>query len=147
MPKVPRYSNFKPASALTSQIKRRIRHRDTKAELLLRRELWRRGFRFRVNVKELPGKPDIVFSRARVIVFCDGDFWHGRDWNNRRKRLIAGINAPYWTAKIAANIKRGRQVSESLEMEGWVVLRFWESDIQRNTTSIAKQVAAVLRRK
>lgn len=144
MPKVPRYSQFKPASALASTIKKSILNRDTKTELELRRELWRRGLRYRVSVSRLLGKPDIVFWRARVVVFCDGDFWHGRDWTKRQARLRKGANAAYWTAKIASNVERDRRISRSLRMEGWLVLRFWESDIAQDVASIADRVATVV---
>src|SRR6201991_1052779 len=125
MPKVPRYSSFKPASESASRIKRRNRARDTKAEVLLRKELWRCGLRYRLHAPDLPGKPDIVFRSARLVVFCDGDFWHGRRWKQRRDRLDRGANAPYWTAKIAANMERDRRNNHTLRATGWTVIRLW----------------------
>ena len=79
---------------------------DTKLELVLRRALWRKGLRYRKNVAGLPGKPDIVFHRAKVVLFCDGDFWHGKDWCSRRAKILKGNNPEYWTKKIEANIRR-----------------------------------------
>lgn len=67
--------------------------------------------RYRVNVATLPGKPDLMFARARVVVICDGDFWHGRDWESRRAKLSTGWNASYWIAKIASNIEQDRRVT------------------------------------
>ncbi|HEX8619035.1 MAG TPA: very short patch repair endonuclease [Thermoanaerobaculia bacterium] len=140
MPKVPRFSSFKPASETASQIKRRNRSRDTKAEVLLRKELWRRGLRYRLHASDLPGKPDIVFRRARVVVFCDGDFWHGRDWRTRREKLARGTNAPYWTAKIAANVARDRRNTRLLRAAGWRVIRLWETTILRDPLRAAERI-------
>lgn len=145
MPKVPRYSSFKPASETASRIKQRNRSRDTKAEVLLRKELWRRGLRYRLHARDLPGKPDIVFRSARVVVFCDGDFWHGRRWQQRRQKLAGGANAPYWTAKIAANVARDRRDNRALRAAGWRVVRLWETDILRNIDRAAEKVERALR--
>jgi DNA mismatch endonuclease (patch repair protein) len=132
MPKVPRFTSFTPTSETASRIKQRNRSRDTKAEVLLRKELWRGGLRYRLHVSDLPGKPDIVFRRARVVVFCDGDFWHGRRWQQRREKLARGANALYWTAKIAANVARDRRNTRALQRAGWTVVRLWETDILRD---------------
>jgi len=145
MPKVPRFSNFKPASETASRIKQRNRSKDTKAELLLRKELWRRGLRYRLHASDLPGKPDIIFVRARVAIFCDGDFWHGRRWAERKKKLARGSNAPYWTVKIAANIARDRRNTHLLRAEGWIVLRLWETDVLRDVRRAASRVERFVR--
>jgi DNA mismatch endonuclease (patch repair protein) len=140
MPKVPRYSSFKPASETASRIKQRNRSRDTKAEVLLRKELWRRGLRYRLHAADLPGKPDIVFRRARVVVFCDGDFWHGRRWRERVEKLARGSNAAYWTAKIAANMARDRRTTRRLRAAGWTVVRLWETDVLGDVARVARRV-------
>lgn len=98
--------------------------------------------RFRKNVKELPGCPDVVFSKERVAVFCDGDFWHGRDWEQRREMLLRGQNATYWVAKIARNRERDELHNLTFASLGWRVLRFWGSDINQDPPGIA----AVVRR-
>ena len=103
------------------------RSKHTKPEILLRKALWARGLRYRLHAKDLPGKPDIVFRRAWVVVFCDGDFWHGRDWEQRRAKLADGANPDYWINKIASNRERAVHQSQELEAAGWLVLRFWES--------------------
>jgi DNA mismatch endonuclease, patch repair protein len=144
MPKVPRFSSFKPASEAASRIKRHNRSRDAKAELMLRRELWRLGLRYRLHAIDLPGKPDIVFRGARIVVFCDGDFWHGRRWEQRREKLARGINAEYWTAKIEANVTRDRRTTSALRRAGWTVLRIWETDIIRNVERAAERVQRAL---
>lgn len=100
------------------------------------------GCRSSQNTDRLPGKPDIAFKKARVAVFCDGDFWHGKNWRERRRKLIVGTNAPYWVAKIEANMSRDRRSNERLRALGWVVLRFWESEILRNIDRVVRLISA-----
>lgn len=102
------------------------------------------GLRFRKNVKSLPGKPDIVFLRARVAVFCDGDFWHGRNWERVSEKLKNGTNAEYWVAKIARNIERDTHNTQLLEQQGWHVIRVWETDINRDVIQIATAIKEVV---
>lgn len=130
-PKVPVFTGLRPSSKIASKVKQRNRSRDTAHELALRRELWRLGLRYRKNVKTLAGKPDIVFSRTRVVVFCDGDFWHGRHWRILEKKLRKGANARYWTAKIASNIQRDLRNTALLKKSGWRVIRLWETEIKK----------------
>ena len=125
----PSFRGLSAASEASSYAKKMNRSSDTAHEHLLRVLLWRRGLRYRKNVKTLPGKPDIVFSRERVAIFCDGDFWHGRNWERLSRKLRAGSNPTYWTQKIKANRRRDRQASRLLESEGWTVMRIWETDI------------------
>jgi DNA mismatch endonuclease (patch repair protein) len=103
------------------------------------------GLRFRKNVSSLPGKPDIVFRSHRVVVFCDGDFWHGRNWQALKKSLSAGANSGYWQAKIESNRKRDKQNNVRLKKTGWHVIRLWETDINRDPLSAAKLVKRTLR--
>ena len=105
----------------------RIRGRDTKVELAVRKELHRRGYRFRVNAAWLAGKPDVVFTKIRLAIFIDGDFWHG--W---RFEHWSGKLAPYWRGKIAGNKARDRRYATLLRSEGWTVMRFWEHDVEKN---------------
>jgi len=102
------------------------------------------GFRYRKNVETLPGKPDIVFVRARVVVFCDGDFWHGRNWEEQKAKLCLGTNAEYWLSKIESNIKRDRLNNALLKADGWSVLRLWETDIKRDPQAAARLVKEVV---
>lgn len=112
-----------------------IKSKDTEPELLLRKALWKKGFRYRVNYKKLPGKPDIVFTKAKFVIFCDGDFWHGHNWAIRGipslEEELAGYN-DFWREKILKNIERDKRNTETLEAEGWTVIRFWESEIRNN---------------
>lgn len=142
--KTPSYKGLKPASEVASRIKRNNRRTDTKPEVMLRSELWRIGLRYRKNVARLPGKPDVVFSKARVVVFCDGDFWHGRNWELRKQKLQTGTNAAYWTAKIEANMARDLRNTALLEQLGWLVIRAWEGDIKRSLSEIANSVKEIV---
>jgi DNA mismatch endonuclease (patch repair protein) len=102
------------------------------------------GLRYRKNCGELPGKPDLVFFRARVAVFCDGDFWHGRDWILRKAKLEGGTNARYWIAKIASNVERDARNTAALQVAGWLVIRLWETDIRRDPTAAAELIRRAL---
>jgi DNA mismatch endonuclease (patch repair protein) len=142
----PRYTAFTPASPRASKAARGASaKRDTKCELVLRRAVFARGLRYRVDVKRLPGRPDLVFSRAKVVVFCDGDFWHGRNLAERIAKLEDGHNAPYWVAKITRNVERDGEQRLSLEGEGWLVMRFWESDILKDVERIADEILSAVK--
>lgn len=144
--RTPRFTGRRPASERSSAAARgSSRKRDTACELLLRRSLWRRGLRYRVDVADLPGRPDLVFHAARLVVFCDGDFWHGRDLPARLARLRRGHNAPYWVAKIETNVARDRRNDATLAADGWLVLRVWESEIRADVDAVAARVEAALR--
>jgi DNA mismatch endonuclease (patch repair protein) len=112
--------------------------------MVLRRALWAAGYRYRVNRADLAGKPDIVFSRARVVVFCDGDFWHGRSLDSRLARLKRGHNAEYWRRKIAANVQRDQRNTRLLQLEGWRVLRIWETDIHKDVNHAVDRIREVV---
>lgn len=107
-----------------------IRSKDTSIEVALRNALWHRGIRYRKNYKRLPGKPDIVITKHRIAVFCDSDYWHGYDWENRHKRIKS--NREYWIPKIERNMQRDKEVTARLQREGWTVLRFWEWQIKKH---------------
>lgn len=121
------------------------RSKDTTPELILRRELWRRGLRYRLHADHLPGKPDLVFLGPKVAVFCDGDFWHGRDWPSRKEKLRRGSNPDYWIPKIRANKVRDKDSTRELQDEGWTVIRFWETDIKRDIQRAADIVERSVR--
>lgn len=141
----PSYSGLIPASEASSRVKKNNRRRDTQHEITLRRELWRIGLRFRKNVSYLPGKPDIVFIKSRVAVFCDGDFWHGRNWTVLNRSLSTGTNSGYWLAKIKSNMKRDALNNIRLREAGWHVIRLWETDINRDPISAANFVKNTVR--
>lgn len=107
-----------------------IRSKDTTIELALRKALWHEGIRYRKNYKGLPGKPDIVITKYKIAVFCDSDYWHGYDWENRHQRIKS--NRDYWIPKIERNMERDREVTARLEAGGWTVLRFWGWQIRKH---------------
>jgi DNA mismatch endonuclease (patch repair protein) len=142
----PRFDTLGPASEWASKAKQQCASKGTKPELLLRRQLWVMGYRYRLHARDLPGKSDLVFRRQRVAVFVDGDFWHGRDWERRKQRLASGHNAAYWQSKIAYNIERDAKHTADLQTIGWQVLRLWETDIRKSPDDAARRVIALIRR-
>jgi len=141
----PSFRDCHPASASASQAARGSSKKlGTQPELLLRRALWAAGLRYQKNADDLAGKPDLVFRGARVAVFCDGDFWHGRHWERRRAKLLAGNNPAYWVAKIERNMTRDLLNTAQLERAGWRVVRFWELDIKRDVDACVTELRAVL---
>lgn len=119
-----------------------IRCKDTKAELLLRKALWARGFRYRKNYKDLPGKPDIVLTKFKIAIFCDGDFWHGRGLEHPGEQV--STNREFWIKKLGNNIKRDKEVNEKLTEAGWIVLRFWESNIKQNVNKCIEEIESYI---
>jgi len=128
---------------------RRVRSRDTAPERTLRNKLWRAGLRYRLN-STLPGKPDIVFGRAKVAVFVDGDFWHGRQWIERgfpslEAQMSRVHRAEYWITKLRRNVERDRAVDRQLAALGWRVIRVWESDVLGDADREASRVVAFVK--
>lgn len=133
---------------ITHKIMSAIKSSNTRPELALRKELWRRGLRYRANVKTLPGKPDIVFSRPRLAIFCDGDFWHGYNWTLRGYGSLEEELSRYskpWAEKIQRNIQRDQTVNQRLTQLGWTVLRIRESEIKKDVKGCANQVEYIYR--
>ena len=115
------------------KIMSKIRGKDTKPEIILRKYLWSRGLRYRKNCKSLPGKPDIALTKYKVAVFCDSEFFHGKDWDKQRAKVDKGANADYWVKKIERNIERDKQKDNELKELGWTVIHFWSKEIEKNT--------------
>ncbi|HFA7879901.1 TPA: very short patch repair endonuclease [Neisseria gonorrhoeae] len=109
----------------------------TKPELVLAKAMWALGLRYRKNSGSIFGKPDFSFKKYKVAVFVDGEFWHGKDWE-QKKAVIKG-NREFWIAKIERNIQRDIEVTGRLKAEGWTVLRFWSNDVVKNTTCCAEK--------
>ncbi|MBR1760459.1 MAG: very short patch repair endonuclease [Schwartzia sp.] len=125
--------------AQRSRIMSKIRSKDTKAEILLRKTLWHLGFRYRKNWRKLPGTPDIALTRQKIAIFVDGDFWHARVYRKRPGDQIAS-RKKYWQKKLARNVERDKEVNDALTQEGWLVLRFWESDVQKKLEECVENV-------
>ena len=112
--------------------------KDTKPELMLRKELWKRGLRYRKNYKKVIGKPDIVFVNKKIAVFVDGKMWHGYDWENQKNDFKS--HREFWISKIERNIERDKEVTEQLHNDGWTVLRFWDFDIKKRLSDCADKI-------
>ena len=110
-----------------------IRAKDTKIEVSLRKELWHRGYRYLKNVSTMPGKPDIVLRGSKIAIFCDSEYFHGKDWEILKPRLELSKNKDYWINKITRNRERDLEVERELNARGWTVIRFWGKDILRDT--------------
>lgn len=110
-----------------------IRSKDTSIEVKLRKELWHKGYRYRKNYKKLPGSPDIALTKHKIAIFCDSEFFHGKDWEVLKARLEKGSNPEYWIKKIERNRDRDVENDKKLLFLGWTVIHFWGKDILRNT--------------
>ena len=115
---------------------------NTSIEIILRKALWKQGIRYRKNVRDVLGKPDICIKKYKLAVFCDGDFWHGRKF----QRIEFKSNKKYWETKILRNIERDLQITIQLRDQGWTVLRFWESDIRNNLDECVSVIISHIRK-
>ena len=117
----------------------------TKTEVILAKALWNKGYRYRKNDKRFKGKPDITFSKLKIAIFCDGEFWHGKDWDIKKAKI--NVNSDYWVKKIERNMKRDQEVNNELESNGWIVLRFWHKEIKSNLEQCINQIESVISQK
>lgn len=122
---------------------KQVHSKDSKIELMLRHELWIRGLRYRKNVNHLTGHPDIAFIGKKIAVFCDSEFWHGYNWNQRKNDFKS--RQDFWIPKIERNMARDIEVTEMLEADGWIVLRFWGNEIKKDVTACADRIEKVWR--
>ncbi len=138
--KVPRFNeaNGFYTTAKRSEMMSKIRSKETKPEVAFRKMLWHNGIRYRKNVKKLPGSPDIVLGRHKLIVFIDGEFWHGFHWEQKKDKIKS--NRAFWIPKIERNMQRDRQNNKKLKEMGYTVLRFWANDIKKHPDICLQQV-------
>ena len=123
------------------QRKKKMQHikaKDTKIEIILRKALWKKGYRYRKNYNKLLGKPDIVLPKYNIVIFCDGEFFHGKDWELLKNKLKKSNNGEFWIKKISRNRERDDEINKRLSFEGWTVLRFWGEDIKKHTDECVK---------
>jgi len=116
----------------------RIKGKDTSIEVSLRKALWRNGIRYRKNFKALPGNPDIAITKHQIAIFCDGEFWHGKEWEVKKHRIKS--NREYWIKKIENNMDRDKTVDQRLSGKGWTVIRFWGDDIKNDVMGCVEEV-------
>jgi DNA mismatch endonuclease (patch repair protein) len=142
--KVPRFneeSGFYTTKSRSNQMSK-IRGKNTKAEIKFRKALWAKGYRYRINYKNLIGKPDIVFKKYRTVVFIDGGFWHGFNWKEKKEKIKT--NRDFWIPKIERNIQRDEEVNSTLEEMGYKVFRFWEHQLKKDFESCFIEVVDYL---
>ena len=121
-----------------------IKSKDTSIEVSLRRALWKKGYHYRKNYSALPGKPDIVLIKYRIAIFCDGELFHGKNWEILKPRLLKGNNPDFWVKKIERNMKRDDENDKKLLFLGWTVIHFWGNDILKNTDQCVKVIEEVI---
>ena len=117
-----------------------IHSKNTKIEVILRKALWNAGFRYRKNYDKLPGKPDIALTKYKIAIFCDGEFFHGKDGEGLKPKLEKGNNPDFWIKKITRNQQRDDEVNKQLLFMGWTVIRFWGNEIKKNPEQCVKVV-------
>lgn len=117
---------------------RKVKNKDSRIEILLRKELWKRNLHYRKNVASIIGKPDIAFIGKKIAVFVDSEFFHGFDWENRQNDIKS--NRDFWIKKIERNMQRDAEVNATLKSEGWLVLRFWGNEIKHNVSECADKI-------
>ena len=115
-----------------------VKAKGSKIERMLAKELWKRGYRYRKNCIKIFGKPDIVFKSLKIAIFCDSDFWHGKDWQIKKHEIKS--NRDFWYKKIEKNIERDKMVTNELTKQGWIVLRFWGNDIKKETVQCVNKI-------
>ena len=122
---------------------KQVKNKDSVIELMLRKELWNRGLRYQKNVTDIFGKPDLVFKGKKVAVFCDSEFWHGYNWDERKKDFKS--HQEFWLPKIERNIERDKEVTTELQKQGWTVLRFWGKEIKKDVIGCADIIEKTVR--
>lgn len=115
-----------------------VKNRGSEIEVLLAKGLWTIGLRYRKNDKSIFGKPDFVFKKYKIAVFCDSEFWHGKDW--QKKKHEHKSNVDFWHKKISGNIKRDKEVNKKLTTDGWLVFRFWGKEIKEKPLICVRKI-------
>lgn len=142
--KVPRFNEESGfyTTPKRSKIMSKIRGKNTKSEVAFRKLLWHAGYRYRINYKKLMGKPDIVLNKYKTVIFIDGEYWHGHNWQERKKKVKT--NREFWIPKIERNMQRDREVNAELNRLGYKVFRFWENEIKKKPKRCMMEVVEYL---
>lgn len=119
-----------------------VRLKGGKAETILAKSLWHSDIRYRKNFKSLPGSPDIAITKYKIAVFVDGEFWHGKDWEEKKSKLKK--NREYWIEKIEENIARDKRNDAALIDDGWIPVHFWEKEVLKNSEECVTKVVALV---
>ncbi len=121
-----------------------IKATGSKIETILAKALFAKGYRYRKNNKTVFGKPDFTFKKLKIAIFVDGEFWHGKDWNNKKQKIKSNLN--YWPAKIKRNIARDKEVNAHLKEEGWNVQRFWGKEVEKNLEVCVAKIEGAIKK-
>lgn len=142
--KVPRFSEEEGfyTTKKRSKMMSKIRGHNTKPELIFRKALWKKGIRFRVNNKQLPGKPDVSIKKYKLAIFIDGEYWHGYNWDERKPKLRT--NRKFWIPKIERNMQRDIEVNRELKNMGYTIFRFWSHEVKDNLKTCINDVMVYL---
>ena len=127
-------------SNIVSKNMSKIHSKDTSIEVQLRKALWHKGYRYRKNYKALPGSPDIVLTKYKIAIFCDSEFFHGKDWEILKLRIGKGKNPEYWIKKIERNRSRDFETDKKLLFLGYTVIHFWGQDIKKHTNECLQAI-------
>ncbi len=125
-----------------SKIMGKIRGKNTKPELAFRKALYATGYRYRIDYKKLIGRPDIVLKKYKTVIFIDGEYWHGHNWEERKKKIKT--NREFWIPKLERNMQRDKEVNKELDRLGYKVFRFWEKEVKTELEICLKKVIAHL---
>ena len=131
-----------PPDAKRSYNMSRIKSKDTSIEVTLRKALWHAGIRYRKNYPGLPGTPDIAITKHKIAIFCDGEFWHGKDWETKKDKF--NTNREFWINKIERNIDRDNEVDRKIRGNGWTVVRFWGNEIEKNLPGCVEEIQDII---
>ena len=135
---------FKNVTETRSKTMSHIRGKDTSIEVALRKALREKGYHYRKNYKALPGSPDICLTKYKLAIFCDSEFFHGKDWEVLKPKVEKGNNGEYWVRKIQDNIERDSEVDKRLLFMGWTVIHFWGKDILKKTDECVRTIEEVI---
>lgn len=128
-----------------SKLMSKIKGKDTKEEVRLAKALWHKGYRYRKHNKSIIGTPDLSFKNLKIAIFIDGEFFHGKNWDNIEKRPKS--NSEFLKKKIERNIDRDKEVTEYLQTHNWTVLRFWSEDIKKTLHTVVKRIVETIEEK
>lgn len=130
----------------TPEVSKRMKsmsHKKSKVESILAKALWHRGYRYRLNYKELPGSPDIAITKYKIAIFVDGEFWHGKDFEERKSKLKN--NKDYWIEKIEENINRDIRNDKLLKQQDWIAIHFWSKDVIKYTDYCVDEIEYLIK--
>lgn len=128
-----------------SQRMARVKLKRGDAETKLAKAIWHQGVRYHLNYRKLPGSPDIAITKHKIAIFIDGEFWHGYDWETRKRKLKS--NRDYWIEKIEENMSRDIRNDSLLKEQGWVPIHFWEKEVKKDMEKCVQIILSAIKHK